>query len=257
MAADLTRDIAAIYYPDTANPVLSASLADLLKLDERIVSRLTTKIQEFPLKAVKDVSIEKILAGKAFYDSKVKNKLEWIKKYKTLYSLGNHAWLAYNAINPWYWGRRLAYTSTREITFRYLLTWIVTIVGEEAMAVYGRREINTRDAVFERDLAFAMVDLARTPPDTSAKAYATVMDHVLNHAHLNDAVRVDVLRALVAKRPPGECRVEGTYTMGQTRRFLAALKKVATADGNPPPEMQARLDAVAAALAKPRENDAV
>ena len=37
---------------------------------------------------------------------------------------------------------------------------VVTIVGEEAMAVYSRRDINTREAVFERDLAFAMVDMA-------------------------------------------------------------------------------------------------
>ena len=249
MAADLTRDIAAIYYPDAENPILRASLADLLKLDERVVARLNLKIHEFPLKAVKDISIEKILAGKDFYDSKVKNKLAWIKKYKTIYTLGNNAWLAYNALNPWYWGRRLAYTSIREITFRYLLTWIVTIVGEEAMTVYGRRDINTREAVFDRDLAFAMVDLVRTQPVISGKTYAAVLDHVLNQARLNDTVRTNVLRGLISKKPSKEFHFEGMYTSRETRRFLAALKKVAAADGDPSPETRAKLETMADALA--------
>lgn len=249
MAADLTRDIAAIYYPDAENPILRASLADLLKLDERVVARLNLKLNEFPLKTVKDISIEKILAGKEFYDSKVKDKLAWIKKYKTVYTLGNNAWLAYNALNPWYWGRRLAYTSIREITFRYLLTWIVTIVGEEAMSVYGRRNINTREAVFDRDLAFAMVDLVHTQPGISAKTYAAVLDHVLNQARLNDTVRTNVLRSLISKNPSKEFLPEGKYMPRETRRFLAALNKVAAADGDPSPETKAKLDAMADALA--------
>jgi len=256
-AADLTRDIAAIYHPEAENPILRASLADLLKLDERVVARLNFKIHEFPLKTVKDISIEKILAGKDFYDSKVKNKLEWIKKYKTIYSLSNNAWLAYNALNPWYWGRRLAYTSVREITFRYLLTWIVTIVGEEAMAVYGRRDINTREAVFDRDLAFAMVDLAHTQPSISGKTYSAVLDHVLNHARINDTVRVNVLRALISKKPSKESLIEGSYTPRQTRRFLAALNKVAKADADPSPEIEAKLDAIASALELRETEDSV
>lgn len=255
MAADLTRDIAAIYYPDSGNPILRASLADILKLDERIVARLNIKIHEFPLKTVKDISIEKIVAGKDFYDSKVKNKLEWVKKYKTIYALGDRAWLAYNALNPWFWGRKLAYTSAREITFRYLLTWVVTIVGEEAMAVYGRSDINTGEAAFDRDLAFAMVDMVRTQDGISGKAYAAVLDHVLNRSRLNDPVRVNVLRALVSKKPPDEFRLEGTYTPAQARRFLSGLHKVVQADGAPTLEMQAKLDAMAKALEAPVGND--
>jgi hypothetical protein len=243
MAADLTRAIAAVYYPDAKNPVLEVSLADLLKLDERIVARLSLKVQEFPLSAVKDISIQKILAGKDYYDTKIKNKLEWIKKYKLVYTLGNHAWLGYNALNPWYWGRRLAYTSAREITFRYLLTWVVTIVGEEAMAVYGRQDINTSEAVFERDLAFAMVDMALAHPDISVKTQAVVLDHVLNKARLNDPVRINVLRALVAGKAPGEPGSTGTYTKKQARRFLAHLQKVAAADGEPSPQVKEKLEA--------------
>ena len=256
-AADLTKDIAAIYYPEAENPILKASLADLLKLDERVVARLNLKIHEFPLKTVKDISIEKILAGKDFYDSKLKNKLEWVKKFKTVYALSNHAWLAYNALNPWYWGRRLAYTSVREITFRYLLTWIITIVGEEAMTVYSQRDINSPEAVFDRDLAFAMVDIAHTQPGISAKTYAAVLDHILNQTRLNDTVRVNVLRALVSKKPSKDFPPGQTYTPRQTRRFLAALNKVAAADGDPSPEMLARLDAMTEAIERQKTEDSV
>lgn len=244
MAADLTREIAAIYYPDAENPALQASLADLLKLDERIVARLSLKIQEFPLSAVKDIRIQKILAGKDYYDAKIKHKLEWLKKYKLVYKLGNHAWLGYNALNPWYWGRKLAYTSAREITFRHLLTWIVTIVGEEAMAVYGRQDINTPEAVFERDLALAMIDMARAHPDVSARTYAMVLNHVLNKARLSDPVRVNVLRALVDGNPPGDIGLTGSYTPRQARRLLASLRKVAAVDGDPTPQIREKLEAV-------------
>ena len=254
MATDLTWDIAKIYYPDTDTPVLQASIADLLKLDERIVSRLTHKIEEFPLNAIKDVSIHKILAGKEFYDSKVKNKLDWVKKYKAVYTIGNRAWLAYNALSPWYWGRKLAYTSAREITFRYLLTWIVTIVGEEAMAVYGRRDINTQEAVFERDLAFAIVDMAALNQAISGKTYAAVLNHVLNKARINDTVRVNVLRALVNQKSPGKDPPQGTYSKKQAQKMLASLKRVAAADEEPNPGMMAWLDSFENALEDLPEN---
>jgi hypothetical protein len=58
-----------------------------------------------------------------------------------------------------------------------------------------------------------------------------------------------VIRSLVSKKPPKEFLPEGAFTPKQTRRFLAALNKVATADGDPSPEMQAKLDAISGALA--------
>jgi len=249
MATGLTQKIAAIYHPDTENPALKASLSDLLQLNERIVTRLNLKIQEFPLNAVKDISIHKIMAGKGYYESKIKNKLEWLKKYKTFYNLGSHAWLSYNVLNPWYWGRKIAYTSAREITFRYLLTWIITIVGEEAMAVYSRRDINTLATAFERDLAFAMADMACMNRDISGKAYAVVLDHVLNKARLNDTVRVSILRALKTGRSVKEFAAPEACTKNQARRMLTCVKRVAEADGEPGPEMHKRLAALESALA--------
>jgi hypothetical protein len=244
MAAGLTREIAGIYYPETDNPVLQASISDLLRLNERIVTRLNLKVREFPLNTVKDINIQKILQGKDYYDSKIKSKIEWLKKYETLYKIGSHAWLSYNALNPWYWGRKIAYTSAREITFRYLLKWVITIVGEEAMAVYSRRDINTREAALERDLAFAMVDMACTDKEISKESYAVVLEQVLNKTQLSDAARVNVLRTLTVKEPGGTFTPTGVYTEKQAERLLENVKRVAAADGSLSPEKRERLDAL-------------
>ncbi len=248
LAAELTREIAGIYYPAVDNPVLQASISDLLSLNERIVTRLNLKIREFPLNNVKDISIQKIVQGKDYYNSKIKDKIEWFKKYKTLYNMGSHAWLSYNALNPWYWGRKIAYTSAREITFRYLLTWIITIVGEEAMAVYSRRDINTHKVAFERDLAFAMVDMARAHEDISKEAHAMVLDHVLNKSRLSDGLRVTVLRALMANGPRDMFVPKGVYTEKQKKRLLENVNRVAAAGGELSPESRSRLEALARAL---------
>jgi hypothetical protein len=248
MAEGLTREIAGIYYPDADNPVLQASISDLLQLNERIVTRLNLKVREFPLNTVKDINIQKILQGKDYYELKIKNKIEWLKKYETFYKIGSHAWLSYNALNPWYWGRKLAYTSAREITFRYLLKWIIIIVGEEAMVVYGRRDINNREAAFERDLAFSMVDMARTNKGISKETYAIMLDHVLNKNLLSDTVRVNVLRALTVKGPRGKFSPTGMYTEKQTEQLLENVKRVAAAGGPLSPEKRERLDALERAL---------
>ena len=248
LAAELTREIAGIYYPAVDNPVLQASISDLLCLNERIVTRLNLKIREFPLNTVKDINIQKIMQGKDYYDSKIKNKIEWLKKYKTLYNIGSHAWLSYNALNPWYWGRKIAYTSAREITFRYLLTWVITIVGEEAMAVYSRRDINTHAVAYERDLAFAMVDMAHAHENISKEAHAMVVDHVLNKSRLSDGLRVTVLRALMAKGPHDMFVPKGVYTEKQKKRLLENVNRVAAAGGKLSPESRSRLEALERAL---------
>ena len=255
LAADLTKEIAGIYYPVVDNPVLQASISDLLRLNERIVTRLNLKVREFPLNTVKDINIQKILQGKEYYNSKIKNKIEWIKKYKTLYKIGSHAWLSYNALNPWYWGRKIAYTSAREITFRYLLTWIITIVGEEAMTVFGRRDINTREAAFERDLAFAMIDTARMMGDIPTECYALVLEHVLNQARLSDVVRANLLRALTLKGSAETFSPTGVYTQKQRERLIKNVKRVAVAGGMRMSEIEQRLDTIETALAVVSELD--
>ena len=236
MAAELTREIAAVYHPEAEDSILQASISDLMQLNERIVTRLNLKLKEFPLNTVKDISIHSILKGKNVYDKKIKNKIEWLQKFEGLYKAGNRAWMSYNVLNPWYWGRKLAYSSVKEITFRYLLSWIVTIVGEEAMLVYSRRDITTGDAVYERDLALAMVDVARANEPISKEAFTLVLNHILHKARLSDTVRIDIARALTAKKSKTYFTPQGTYTQAQAKRLLKGINNVAAVQEPSSPE---------------------
>ncbi len=236
MSSELTREIAAIYHPDAADPIQQASISDLLQLNERIVTRLNVKLREFPLNTVKDISIHSILKGKDIYDKKIKNKIEWLQKYEGLYKAGNRVWMTYNVLNPWYWGRKLAYTSVKEISFRYLLTWIVTIVGEEAMAVYSQRDITTNDAVYERDLALAMVAVARANKPITPETYALVLNHIFNKSRLSDSVRIDIARTLTSKKSKSYMVPQGTYTQVHAKRLLKKIHNVAAVQTPPSPE---------------------
>jgi len=250
LAADLTREIAANYHPEAEDPVLQASISDLLRLNERIVTRLNLKLREFPFNTVKDLNIQKILKGKNFYDAKIKNKIEWLRKFEGLYKAGSRAWMSYNILNPWYWGRKIAYTSVKEITFRYLLTWIITIVGEEAITVYSQRNITTSEAVYERDLAFAMVDMARTHNPVPGEAYALVLDHIFNKARLNDTARIEIARALTTESTGGRFKFHGGYTKAQADRLMDKVNRVAAAGGNMDPEIRDNLEKLEATLAQ-------
>jgi hypothetical protein len=128
------------------------------------------------------------------------------------------------------------------------LTWIITIVGEEAMAVYSRRDINTYKVAFERDLAFAMVDMARAHENISKEAHEMVLDHVLNKARLSDGLRVTVLRALMANGPQDMFVPKGVYTEKQKKRILENVNRVAAAGGGLSPESRSRLQALTRAL---------
>ncbi len=244
MAAELTREIAAIYHPEAEDPILHASISDLMQLNERIATRLNIKLKEFPLNTVKDLNIHSIIKGKNIYETKIKNKIEWLQRFEGLYKAGSRAWMSYNALNPWYWGRKLAYTSVKEITFRSLLTWIITIVGEEAMSVYSQRDITTSDAAYERDLALAMVEVARVGEPISAEVYALVLDHIFNKARLSDAVRIDIARAFMAKKTKSHFRPNGSLTQAQADQLLTNIKKVAALQGGTSPESTEMIETI-------------
>ena len=66
---DLVTQIAAIYYPDSDNPVFQVSLADLVELNERVVTRVQEHLEDFPLNTIKDLKIQDILKYKNYYDT--------------------------------------------------------------------------------------------------------------------------------------------------------------------------------------------
>ena len=161
LSFDLIREIAAIYNPDVENPEFQASVSDLLELNYRIIERVKEYLEEFPLNTIKDLNIQDILKYKGYYDRLSEFELvKFAKDHKYLYTIGRYAWMGYNVINPWYWGRKVVFTASREGAFRHLLAVIVTVVGEEAVLVYSERNIKAKAVAVEKNIAFEMINMA-------------------------------------------------------------------------------------------------
>lgn len=231
LAFDLVRDIAAIYYPDTENPMFKASIFDLLELNYRIIERVKESLDEFPLNTIKDMDIHEILRYKGYYDKITDFKfVKLAQEHKYLYSVGKYAWMGYNALNPWYWGRKVAYTAGKEGTVRYLLSVIITVVGEESVLVYSSRNIRAKAVAIEKNIAFEMINMALADGDVSQKEYEILLDFILGNPRLDDQLKVMLMKAVMRKRSTKTTRSADMYGDKEKRRLLAEVEKVAKAD---------------------------
>ncbi len=231
LAFDLVRDIAAIYYPDTENPIFKASIFDLLELNYRIIERVKESLDEFPLNTIKDMDIHEILRYKGYYDKITDFKfVKLAQEHKYLYSVGKYAWMGYNALNPWYWGRKVAYTAGKEGTVRYLLSVIITVVGEESVLVYSSRNIRAKAVALEKNIAFEMINMAVADGEVSQKEYEILLDFILGNPRLDDQMKVMLMKAVTRKRSTKTTRSADMYDDKEKRRLLAEVEKVAKAD---------------------------
>lgn len=139
MSLDLIKEVARVYYPEEDRPELKASLADLVALHNRVGTRLAAWLDTYPLRAVKDVELQKVLRYHGFYQS-VKHHpgYTFIKRHR-LDKAVRWGWTIYNYANPWHWGGRAAYHGGKEVAARLLMARIADLVGEEAILLYGRR----------------------------------------------------------------------------------------------------------------------
>ena len=228
---ELVQQIAAIYYPDIDHPEFQASIFDLLELNERIITRLKEHLEEFPLNTIRDLNLQDILTYKNYYDSF--SQFEFVKlakEHKYLYTIGRYAWMGYNSLNPWYWGRKAIFTAGKEGTFRYLLTLILTIVGEEAVLVYSKRNIRAKAVALEKNIAFEMINMAVVDKVVSQEEYDVILDFVLNNSKLDDSLKVTLLKALLKKHPMKSAALPDGYGEKEKKRLLTEVERVAKAD---------------------------
>ena len=231
LAFELVRNIAAIYYPDAENPVFRVSLADLVELNDRIDRRILESLDQFPLNTIKDVNIQDILVYKGYYDKMTKlEAVKMFQKYEHLYTLGRYLWMGYNSLNPWYWGQKVVLTAGKEGTFRYLLTTIMTIVGEESILVYSRRNIRHRSMAVEKNIAFEMINMAVSDGVVSPAESDVALDFILNNSRFDDRVKVTLVKALWRKHPVKPVALPEGYTEKDKQRLLEHVERIAKAD---------------------------
>jgi hypothetical protein len=141
MSMELIREIARVYYPDEDRPELKASLADLVALHNRVGTRLAAWLETMPMRPFKDVELGTVMRYHEIYQNL---KSHWgfafIKQYH-LDKAVRWGWTAFNYANPWHWGRKAAYHGGKEVAARLFMARITDLVGEEAMRLYGRKQV--------------------------------------------------------------------------------------------------------------------
>jgi len=141
LSRQVAREVAAVYHPEAEKPELRAGIQDLMLLNLRVTQRLCNQVERWPLSMFRGVRVDQALwvreQVRKYQDSLI-GRL--VRHASVPYKVGKWAWRLYNAASPWYWGRQAVYTGGREAALRYLLTSLVTFVGEEAVLTYSGRE---------------------------------------------------------------------------------------------------------------------
>jgi hypothetical protein len=197
LSQTLVTEIARIYYPEEERPELKASLADLVALYRRVGVRLTAWLEAAPFRPLRDMELATVMLIHDTYQKVMDNPVHQFLKRHHLYRAARWAWAAVNIANPFYWGRRAAYKSSREFLARIFLAKVVTVVGEEAMRLYSRRSPNLR--LFRRYQVGVqeMVNLAIGANGTlPAEVVLGLMKSVLKARGLEDQEKVALLKRL-------------------------------------------------------------
>lgn len=161
MSMELIKEIARAYYPDDDRPELKASLANLVALHNRVGARLAAWLDTGPMRPFKDVELGTVVRYHEMYQS-FKNHwgYAFIKRHH-LDKAARWGWGAINFASPWYWGRQAIYHGGKEVAARLFMARIATLVGEEAVRLYGGRQM----AAIKREArAPAPVDPATISP---------------------------------------------------------------------------------------------
>jgi hypothetical protein len=136
LSRGLVEKIAAIYHPDIEEPVYQVSVLGLLHLFKRVAERLEGYLNKFPLTVLRDRTIAEMLLLHSGYVKVRENPVMKFLGNKFINTARRLVWSAYNVSNPWFYGRQIVWTVGKELGMRYLLTLILTVVGEEAVLLY-------------------------------------------------------------------------------------------------------------------------
>ena len=163
MSLELIKEIARAYYPEDDRPELKASLAGLVALHNRVGARLAAWLDTMPMRPFKDVELGTVVRYHGMYQS-VKNHwgYAFIKRHH-LDKAARWSWTTINYANPWYWGRYAVYHGGKEVAARLLMARIADLVGEEAVRLYGGRQLR---AVQRQAMTPAGVEKATVAPES-------------------------------------------------------------------------------------------
>jgi hypothetical protein len=201
LSQTLVTEIARLYYPEEERPELKASLADLVGLYRRVGVRLTAWLETAPFRPLREMDLATVMLIHGAYQKFKDHPVHQFLKRHHLYRAARWTWAAVNIANPFYWGRRAVYKSSREFLARIFLAKVVTVVGEEAMLLYSRRSPNLH--LFRRYQVGVqeMVNLALGANGSlPAEVVLGLMKSVLKARGLEDQEKVALLKRMSQPR---------------------------------------------------------
>ncbi len=226
VAQQVLQEIARVYYPEEERPELKASLADLVGLVNRVGSRLHLWLNTLPMRPLKDLDIKTVLRCQELYQQAVCHPAYQFLKRHHLDKAARWLWTAKNLLNPWYWGRRAAYTGGREVVARLFLAQVVSLVGEEAIRIYSGRPAG---GIRKRRLKLAlqeMINLSWADGRLPLQVHLQMLRLFLQAKGLDDQERLGLIAQLAAARPadlPPLSSLEPAdrHALAHTLRYLA------------------------------------
>jgi len=193
LCIDMNLKIAGIYFPDSPTPELMATVHDLNELIFRISQNIRFQLEGFPFNKIKDLNVDQLLRLKDTYDRFNSNELfQFFKSHFKYYKFGSHFWTAFNATNPWFWGRRMFMTVTREALIRYFLVMVLTTVGNEARRVYGNRLAPTRKEAVEIHILKEVYEGRPKPPVPEDLKF--LFNLILQNKRLNADLKIKIMK---------------------------------------------------------------
>jgi hypothetical protein len=151
-------------------------------------------------------------------------------------------WTVKNLLNPWYWSRRAVYTGSREIFVRLFLAQIVSLVGEEAIRIYGRRH-PPQALVGRLRLALQeMLHLTWQNGGVPPPIYRNLLRFILTVRGLEERERLELATLLSSPQAP-EPPDPAVWDPDERRR-VAALLRGLSRRCLPPRERDACLDRI-------------
>lgn len=146
---DLVNEIAGVFYPNEKYPLAELSMNELILLDKYIINKIESILSKKSLKVLKKIRLstilklidanEKVQNNKAIKASK---KLHIPKIYKYLN-------LFINAINPFYWFKRLIVSPSLSLLIKKIFLMVISITGKETYNVYSKKVFISEDEEYE------------------------------------------------------------------------------------------------------------
>ncbi len=235
-AANVVRNIAAVYHPQVPTPQYEASLIDLLGLVRRVSGRLIRISNIVPFKLLGNRKISEYqryyMVYRRINESPVAS---FLKRNPVLFRMTRWAINIKNLGNPIYWAGRELSRESYFMMLRWFYLTFVSQVGREAMRVYSGRHFQRdedRDLVLVCYRLFALVSHWGGP---SSSEWSLLVSHVSGQSSLEDETKVHVLSRLAEGKLPKDLHAAEIKTKAGLRWYKEGLSLLLKGERKPSP----------------------